>query len=65
MNLLSFVERMNLILWLTVIFVFHLALYLILGTDDWLFATVAATATYAAVLFLLKSLARRRTKNYF
>ncbi len=64
-NLLSFVERMNLILWLTVIFVFHLVLYLILGTDNWLFATVSATATYAALLLVVKSVLRRRSKNYF
>ena len=65
MNLVSFVERMNVLLWLTVIFVFHLALYLFLGTERWLFATLAATATYAAVLFLLKATVRRRNKNYF
>lgn len=59
----AFVERMNLLLWLAVIFLFHLILYLTLGTDDWLVATVMATGTYAAVFVLLKAYVRNNKKR--
>ncbi|TCP57621.1 hypothetical protein EV586_10265 [Tumebacillus sp. BK434] len=62
-GILSFVERMNLLLWLAVIFVFHLVLYLTLGTDNWLIATVLATGTYAAVFVLLKAYVRNNKKR--
>ncbi|HEU4964157.1 MAG TPA: hypothetical protein VFV52_09950 [Bacilli bacterium] len=59
----AFVNRMNLLLWVAVIFLFHLVLYLSLGTDNWLWATIAATATYTLVLVGLKSLARRKKRG--
>jgi hypothetical protein len=61
----NFFERMNLVLWLTVVALFHLLLYLLLGTDHWLFATLAATVTYGAVFVLLKSVARRKKRNAY
>ncbi|ASS73760.1 hypothetical protein CIG75_01405 [Tumebacillus algifaecis] len=59
----AFIERMNLALWIAVIFLFHLILYLSLGTDRWLYATVLATATYTAAFALLKALARNNKKR--
>lgn len=59
----TFVERMNLMLWIAVIFFFHLILYLTLGTAGWLFATLLATATYTAALLLLKAYVRRSSKR--
>ncbi|KEO84798.1 hypothetical protein [Tumebacillus flagellatus] len=62
-GLVAFVNRMNLLLWIAVIALAHLLLYLFLGTDHWLFATVAATAVYAIVLLSLKSLARNKDRS--
>lgn len=58
-----FVDRMNIGYWLLGIFIFHLALYLILRSDHWIFATIAATATYAVLLSYLKSVARRKKRG--
>ena len=59
----NFVDRMNLGLWLIGIFVFHLILYLMLKTDHWIFATIAATATYAVLFSFLKMVVRRRNRG--
>jgi hypothetical protein len=59
----AFVERMNLMLWLSVIFLFHLILYLTLGTDNWLIATLLATATYAAAFVMLKAYIRNKKRG--
>lgn len=55
-----FIERMNLLTAALVVFLLHLALYLVLNTDDWLLATVSATATYALVFALAKTYVRKK-----
>lgn len=62
-GLSGFLQRMNLLLWLAVIFLFHLILYLTLNTDDWLFATLSATLVYALVLGGLKFMVRRKNRG--
>ncbi|MBL0385320.1 hypothetical protein JJB07_01560 [Tumebacillus sp. ITR2] len=59
----GFINRMNLLLWITVILLAHLMLYLFLGTDHWLFATIAATAVYSVILLSLKVLARNKNRS--
>ncbi|PWK16383.1 hypothetical protein [Tumebacillus permanentifrigoris] len=61
----NFIERMNVLLWLTVVALAHLLLYLLLGTDHWLFATLAATVTYGALFLLLKSVVRRKKRSAY
>jgi hypothetical protein len=50
---------MNLLVWVLGIFVGHALMYLLLGTDTWLFTSFLATAVYAAVLYVAKLAARR------
>jgi heme O synthase-like polyprenyltransferase len=57
------INRMNLLFWIALSFVFHLVLYLTLGTDNWLFATVAATLTYTLLFAALKAWAQNRTRG--
>lgn len=56
----NFIERMNLVLWIAAVAFAHLLLYVLLKTDHWLFATLAATVVYGAVFVLLKAYVRRR-----
>jgi len=60
---LNYIERLNAVTALLAIFAGHLLLYLMLGEDDWLFATVSATLTYALVLYLLKYSIRKRNRG--
>lgn len=60
---IDFINRMNVLLWTAVMFLFHLILYLSLGEDDWLMATLLATGTYALAFVLLKSFARRKKRG--
>jgi hypothetical protein len=58
-NLMAFVNRMNLLVWILGIFVGHALMYLLLGTDTWVYTSFLATVFYAVVLFVLKLAARR------
>lgn len=60
----DFFNKINLVLWISVIFVLHGFLYYALGTSNWFSVTLLATATYAVVLATLKGVsARRRNKT--
>jgi hypothetical protein len=54
-----FIDTIKLGVWLTLIFLFHMLLYLALGTDTWLTTTVWVTGIYGAVIWLLKQIAKR------
>lgn len=58
-NLIGFINRMNIFLWIVGIFAGHAALYLVLGTDTWLATTFLATAFYGAVLLVVKMVTKR------
>jgi energy-coupling factor transporter transmembrane protein EcfT len=58
-NLLTFINRMNILVWLIGIFAGHALLYLLLGTDTWLATSLLATAFYG-IVFLVAKLAARR-----
>ncbi|GAA4727090.1 hypothetical protein [Brevibacillus fulvus] len=62
-NLIAFIHKMNLLVWIVGIFVAHALLYLLLETRSWLATSLLATAFYAVVLFALKSWASRQIKN--
>lgn len=62
-NLLTFVHRINLLVWILGIFIGHALMYLLLGTDTWLFTTFLATAFYAVLLYVLKWAARRMMRE--
>lgn len=62
-NLLSFINRMNIVAWVIGIFVAHMLMYLLLGTRTWLATALLAAAVYAAVLLVLKLVARRYQTN--
>lgn len=55
-----FIDTIKLGVWLTLIFLFHMLLYLALGTDTWLTASLLATAAYGIVIWLLKQVAKRK-----
>ena len=59
-GLMQFVRRTNWLLFVAVVFLLHLALYLVLGTDRWLFATLSATVVYGAVFGLVKVMAANK-----
>lgn len=62
-NLLSFINRMNIVVWIVGIFIAHMLLYMLLGTATWLATSLLATAVYAAVLLVLKLVAKRYEDN--
>ncbi|USG64860.1 hypothetical protein NDK47_22475 [Brevibacillus ruminantium] len=58
-SLYSFINRINVFVWLVVIFAAHALLYLILGTRSWLATSLLATAFYGIVLLVAKLVASR------
>jgi uncharacterized membrane protein len=58
-NLVAFISRMNILVWILGIFVGHALLYLLLGTDTWLATSLLATAFYAVVLLIARLAVRR------
>jgi hypothetical protein len=58
-SLVSFINRMNIWVWLLGIFAAHALLYLFLGTDTWLATSLLATAFYGIVLLVVKLVAGR------
>jgi uncharacterized membrane protein len=62
-RLFSLVANMNLLLWLLGVLLFHGLLYLILGTENWLGVTLAASAVWAVVLIAIKALAKSIQKE--
>lgn len=59
-----FIDTIKSGVWLALIFLFHMLLFLALGTDTWLAATLLITSVYGAVLWLLKQIAKRmRNRN--
>ncbi|GAX88507.1 hypothetical protein [Effusibacillus lacus] len=59
----NFIDTIKLGVWLVLIFLFHMLLYLALGTDAWFVTTLLATATYAVAILLLKAIAKRRRQE--
>lgn len=62
-GLMQFVRRTNWLMFVAVVFLLHLVLYLVLGTDRWLFATLSATIVYGAVFALIKMLASNKKRG--
>ncbi|GIO08257.1 hypothetical protein [Brevibacillus reuszeri] len=58
-SLMTFLNRMNIVVWLLGIFIGHAALYLILGTATWLATSLLATAFYGIILLVGKLIASR------
>lgn len=58
-SLMTFFNRMNIMVWLVGIFVAHAALYLVLGTATWLATSLLATAFYGIILLVGKLIASR------
>lgn len=58
-NLWTFIDRMNLFVWVLALFAAHLLFYLLIGMETWLTTSLLAAAVYAVVLLLLKIVARR------
>ncbi|QQE73871.1 hypothetical protein KDJ56_18660 [Brevibacillus composti] len=58
-NLMAFLNRMNVFVWLIGIFLAHALLYLFLGTVTWLATSLLATAFYGIVLLIGKLVASR------
>jgi hypothetical protein len=58
-SLVSFINRMNIWVWLLGIFAAHALLYLFLGTATWLATSLLATAFYGIVLLVAKLVAGR------
>ncbi|MGD8191959.1 hypothetical protein ACQCN2_18480 [Brevibacillus ginsengisoli] len=55
----NYMSRINLFLWIAVVFVAHGILYYSLGTPTWLSTTFLASAFWAVVLFVLKSVGKK------
>jgi uncharacterized membrane protein (DUF485 family) len=55
-----FIDRMNLLTAVFVMFLLHLTFYFLIGEENWLLATVSATATYGLVFALLKDFVRKK-----
>ena len=55
-----FIDRMNLLTAVVVVFLLHLVLYLVIREEDWLLATMSATAVYALVFALLKTFVSKK-----
>jgi membrane protein YdbS with pleckstrin-like domain len=58
-NLVAWINRLNMLVWVLGIFVGHALLYLLLGTETWLATSLFATAFYAIVLLIAKLAVRR------
>jgi O-antigen ligase len=58
-SLVSFINRMNIWVWLLGIFAAHALLYLFLGTATWMATALLATAFYGIVLLVAKLVAGR------
>jgi membrane protein YdbS with pleckstrin-like domain len=58
-NLVAWINRMNILVWVLGIFVGHALLYLLLGTDTWMATSLMATAFYAIVLLIAKLAVKR------
>jgi energy-coupling factor transporter transmembrane protein EcfT len=58
-TVVSFIHRMNILVWLLGILAGHALLYLLLGTDTWLATALLATAFYGIVLLVAKLAVRR------
>lgn len=58
-SLMTFLNRMNIFVWLSGIFIAHAALYLVLGTATWLATSLLATAFYGIILLVGKLIASR------
>ena len=58
-GLMTFLNRMNILVWLLGIFIAHALLYLALGTATWLATSLLATAFYGIILLVGKLIASR------
>ncbi|MEW9668949.1 hypothetical protein [Ammoniphilus sp. 3BR4] len=54
---------MNLLGWIGIIFVTHVALYFVLGTDNWVSTAMLATAVWAGALYVIRFVMRQRQKE--
>lgn len=59
----KYANNMNLFAWILGVLVFHVLLYVLLGTDNWLGTAFLATSVWAVGLFALKMLARRMVED--
>lgn len=59
----NYMSRMNLFLWIAVVFVAHGIMYYALGTPTWISTTFLASAFWAVVLYVLKSVGRKMQNN--
>jgi hypothetical protein len=59
----SLVANKNVLLWVLGILLFHGLLYLILGTENWLGVTLAASAVWAVALIAIKALGKSIQKE--
>lgn len=62
-GLMQFVRRTNWLMFVAVVFLLHLVLYLVLGTDRWLFATLSATVVYGGIFGLVKAMAANKKRD--
>ncbi|WP_167577695.1 hypothetical protein [Ammoniphilus sp. YIM 78166] len=54
---------MNLLAWIGVIFVAHIALYFALGTENWISTATLATLVWAAALYGIRFFIRQRQRE--
>lgn len=62
-NLLSYIENMNLLVWVVGLFGAHAIMYLLLGTDTWVVTALLAAAFWGGVLLVAKMAAKRRSED--
>ncbi|EGL83063.1 hypothetical protein CathTA2_1403 [Caldalkalibacillus thermarum TA2.A1] len=58
---MSFWQRMadiNLLVWISAVFIFHGLLYLLLGTPNWMSVTLMATSVWALGLLIIRAVGR-------
>ncbi|MGE5704570.1 MAG: hypothetical protein ACM32O_18740 [Clostridia bacterium] len=58
-DIMRYISKMNLVVWIIGVFIAHLLLYLTLGTASWGWTALLATAVWAAVLIVAKVAAGR------
>ncbi|RNB92356.1 hypothetical protein EDM56_01270 [Brevibacillus fluminis] len=63
-DIMQYISRMNLVLWVSGIFVAHLLLYMVLGTANWAWTALLATVVWAIVLVVARVASRRWVEEH-
>ncbi|WP_164985010.1 hypothetical protein [Ammoniphilus sp. CFH 90114] len=53
---------MNLLAWIGIIFVAHIALYFALGTENWISTAALATLVWAGALYAIRFFVRQKQR---